>query len=318
MMETLFKKISAYYLHICGALLLVFAVLNPAFLTVTNFSNILSSASILMIIALAMTIVVASGGIDLSVGIAVDFGAAFAIIAMKLYGVEWYTACLIGIFGGALVGLLNSILIAGLGLGAFLATLSTFFVGSSIQRIFTNGGGPISYRKMPDEFHNLAVGEIFGIPTEIVIALCICFFYYLLLERSIIGKQIHAVGLQKESAITAGIQVNKLTIFIFIFAAATCAVGGLILVANMKMFTPLAGFSYLLDAIAAVFLGAALHKRGRPNFFGTFVAVIFLSLITNVINLAKLDFNVQEAVYGAILVFVLAMAVYQNKIKAKH
>ncbi len=303
------------FLVLIAAFVVFFATMNPVFLHGGNLMNIVEGSAILLIVALGMTLIVSTGGIDLSVGIALDFGAAFAVVAMKEFGVDWYTAALIGIAGGSLVGLLNAGLVVGLKVSPFLATLGTFFIGSSVQRIFTNGGGPISHRRMPQEYRDLAVGDIFGIPTEVVIAGVICLIYFVVLERSIIGRRVHALGMQRSAANVAGLKVNRYLIACFIVASMTCAVGGLIASANIRMFTPLSGFAYLLDAIAAVFIGAALHPRGRPNVPGTLVAVLFLSVVTNGLNLMGLNFNTKDALSGIILVSVLALAVAQRKLR---
>lgn len=292
-----------------------FSFISPVFLTLGNQVNIVEASAIVLILALGMTLVVAMGGIDLSIGIAFDFGAAFAVVALKDFGAAWYVACLIGVCGGALVGLLNAFLIVGLKISPFMATLGTFFVGSSIQRVFTNGGGPISFRRMPQEYRDLAVGDVFGIPTEVVIAAVVLVVYFILLERSIFGKRIHAIGLQTDAANVAGIPVRRYMFIAFILASATCAIGGLIGSANIRMFTPLAGFSYLLDAIAAVFIGAAIHPKGRPNVLGTMVGVLFLGMIGNGLNLMGLDFNLKAALSGLILVGALALAVAQQRLR---
>jgi ribose transport system permease protein len=297
------------------AFLAFFAAMNPVFLQTSNLSNIVEGSAILLVVALGMTLIVATGGIDLSVGIALDFGAAFAVVAMMEYGVDWYGAALIGIAGGGLVGLLNAALVVGLKVSPFMATLGTFFIGSSVQRIFTNGGGPISHRRMPQEFRDFAVGDVFGIPTEVVIAGVVCLIYFVVLERSIVGRRVHALGMQRAAATVAGLRVNRILIVSFIVASMTCAIGGLIAAASIRMFTPLSGFSYLLDAIAAVFIGAALHPRGRPNVLGTLVAVLFLGIIANGLNLMGLNFNTKDALSGIILVSVLALAVAQRKMR---
>jgi ribose transport system permease protein len=292
-----------------------FAAWNPVFLHGQNLLNIVEGSAILLIIALAMTLIVATGGIDLSVGIALDFGAAFAVVAMKSYGMGWFSAACVGLIGGSLVGLLNAGLVVGLRISPFLATLGTFFIGSSAQRIFTNGGGPISYRKMPDGFRNIAQGDVLGIPTEVIVATVLVVLYYLVLERSVWGRRVHAMGMQRSAAIVAGIRVNRILIACFVFASITCAVGGLIAAANIRMFTPLSGFSYLLDAIAAVFIGAALHPRGRPNVPGTVAGVLFLGMVTNGLNLMGLNFNTKDALSGIILVSALALAVAQRNMR---
>lgn len=304
------------FLIVFAAFFVLFAGSNPAFLHGSNLLNVLEGSAILMIMALAMTLIVATGGIDLSLGIGLDFGAAFAVVAMKSYGLDWGSAALIGILGGSLVGLFNAGLIAGLRISPFLATLSTFFIGSSAQRIFTNGGGPISHRQMPDAFRNLATGSIFGIPTEVVVAAILVAVYYIGLERSIWGRRVHAMGMQRSAAIVAGIPVNRILILAFVIAAATAAIGGLIAAANIRMFTPLTGFSYLLDAIAAVFIGAALHPRGRPNVPGTVAGVLFIGMVTNGLNLMGLEFNLKDALSGLILVVALALSVAQRNLRS--
>lgn len=303
------------FLIVFAAFFLFFAVWNPVFVQGQNLLNIVEGSAILIIVALGMTLIVATGGIDLSVGIALDFGAAFAVVAMKTYGMGWLSAACVGLIGGSLVGLLNAALVVGLRISPFLATLGTFFIGSSAQRIFTNGGGPISHRQMPDAFRNIAQGELFGIPTEVIIAAVLVMIYYFVLEQSVWGRRVHAMGMQRSAAVVAGIRVNRILIACFVFASVTCAVGGLIAAANIRMFTPLSGFAYLLDAIAAVFIGAALHPRGRPNVLGTLAGVLFLGMITNGLNLMGLNFNTKDALSGIILMSALALAVAQRNMR---
>ena len=303
------------FLFIIAGFFIFFALYNSSFLNPTNLVHILEGSAILLILALGMTLVVAQGGIDLSVGIALDFGSAFAIVALKDYGVDWYVAVLIGIGGGMIIGLLNAFLVVTLSVSPFLATLGTFFIGSSVERIFTDGGGPISFRRLPAEYHSLAVGDVFGIPTEVLIATIVLVIYYVFMERSIYGKRIHAIGLQRSAARVAGINVKKYLFFGFVIASATCAIGGIIASANLRMFTPLAGYSYLLNAIAAVFIGAAIHPHGRPNVLGTLAGVLFLGMVANGLNLMGLNFNLKDAISGIILVAALVAAVAQRRLR---
>ena len=303
------------FLMVFAGFAVFFTAWNPVFAGGQNVMNIFEGSAILLVVALGMTLIVATGGIDLSVGIALDFGAAFAIVALKEFDAGWLTAVSVGLAGGSLVGILNAILVVGLRISPFMATLGTFFIGSSVQRIFTNGGGPIAHRRMPDEFRNIAMGDVAGIPVEVIIAVVLCILYFIVLERSIWGRRIHAMGMQRSASIVAGIRVNKVLVFCYIAAAITCAVGGIIASASIRMFTPLSGFSYLLDAIAAVFIGAALHPRGRPNVPGTVVGVLFLGMVTNGLNLMGLNFNTKDALSGIILVSALALAVAQRKMQ---
>ena len=302
------------FLAVFAAFIAFFAVRSDAFLNPSNLVNILEGNAVLLIAALGMTLVVASGGIDLSIGIAIDFGGWLAIIGMKDYDLTWASALLLGVLAGAAVGLLNATLVVRLRISPFLATLGTFFIGSSIQRIYTSGGGQVSFREMPDAYRSLSTGSILGVPTEILIASAVLVLYYVMLERSVHGKRIHAVGLQSTAASVAGIRVDRYLAFVFVFAAATVALSGVILTAGLRQFTPLSGFSYLLDSIAAVFIGASMHPQRRPNVPGTLAGVLFLGVVANGLNLMGLDPNFRDALEGIILVAALALAVLQRRL----
>jgi ribose transport system permease protein len=303
------------FLLVMAAFVAFFGISCRAFLSPANLANILEGSTILLLVALGMTLVVATGGIDLSVGVAVDFGSAFAIVAMKSYDLPWGLALVTGLCGGALVGLLTAFLVVRLAVSPFLATLGVFFIGGSVQRIFTHGGGPISFRQLPSAYYAIGIGDLGGVPLKVLIGAALLAGYYLALERSLFGKRIHAIGLQQSAARVAGIRVGAYLALGFTVASATCAIGGIIASANLRMFTPLAGHSYLMHAIAAVFIGASIHSRGRPNVLGTLVGVLFLGVVANGLNLMGLDFNVKDALSGVILVGALALAVAQKHLR---
>ncbi|MEQ9888116.1 ABC transporter permease [Pectobacterium zantedeschiae] len=305
------------FLVILLAFLVFFSLQNPIFLTLGNWGNLLQGSAVLLIVALAMTLVVTAGGIDLSVGVALDFGAAFALVALKVYGLPWQAAVLAALVGGALVGLFNAILIIHCRIKPFLATLGTWFIGSSIERIYTEGGGPIAYRRMAPQYHELAVGDLWGIPVPIMIVAALWLSYYLFFERTIAGKRIHAMGLNAPAALIAGVNVRRMTFWLLIVTSVTCAVGGVVLSANLRQFTPLAGQAYLMDAIAAVFIGTAFHAQGRPNVVGTLIGVLFLGMIANGLNLMGLNFIVKDALSGVILVLALALSFLQGRLRQR-
>ncbi|WEF10740.1 ABC transporter permease [Pectobacterium actinidiae] len=305
------------FLVILLAFLVFFSLQNPIFLTLGNWGNLLQGSAVLLIVALAMTLVVTAGGIDLSVGVALDFGAAFALVALKVYGLPWQAAVLAALAGGALVGLVNAVLIIHCQIKPFLATLGTWFIGSSIERIYTEGGGPIAYRRMAPQYHELAVGDLWGIPVPIVIVAVLWFAYYLLFERTIAGKRIHAMGVNAPAALIAGVNVRRTMFWLLIVTSVTCAIGGVVLSANLRQFTPLAGQAYLMDAIAAVFIGTAFHAQGRPNVSGTLIGVLFLGMIANGLNLMGLNFIVKDALSGVILVLALALSFLQGRLRQR-
>ena len=277
----------------------LFGWANPVFLTLDNWANLLQGSAILLIVAMAMTLIVSAGAIDLSVGVALDFGAAFAL-------------------GGVMIGLLNAFLILICQIRPFLATLGTWFIASSAERIYTDGGGSISYRRMAPEYHDLAVGNIAGIPTPVVIVLALWLAAWLITERTLFGKYVRAIGQNGEAARIAGIRDRRTLLWVLVAASALCAVGGVILSANLRQFTPLAGQAYLMDAIAAVFIGTAFNRLGRVSIAGTLGGVLFLAIIDNGLNLMGLNYLVKDALVGVILVVALALSFWQARLRQTH
>ena len=276
----------------------LFGWANPVFLTVDNWANLLQGSAILLIVAMAMTLIVSAGAIDLSVGVALDFGAAFALVALKTWHLPWQAAVGCALLGGVLIGLLNAFLILICRIRPFLATLGTWFIASSAERIYTDGGGAIAYRRMAPEYHDLAVGNLGGIPTPVAIVLALWLAAWLVTERTLWGKYVRAIGQNSE--------------------AARIAVGGVILSANLRQFTPLAGQSYLMDAIAAVFIGTAFTRLGRVSILGTLGGVLFLAIIDNGLNLMGLNYLVKDALVGVILVVALALSFWQARLRQTH
>ncbi|VFS68295.1 Autoinducer 2 import system permease protein lsrD [Raoultella terrigena] len=267
---------------------------------------------------MAMTLIVSAGAIDLSVGVALDFGAAFALVALKTWHLPWQAAVGYALLGGTLIGLLNAFLILICQIRPFLATLGTWFIASSVERIYTDGGGSISYRRMAPEYHDLAVGNIAGIPTPVVIVLALWLVAWLITERTLFGKYVRAIGQNGEAARIAGIRDRLTMLWVLVAASAMCAIGGVILSANLRQFTPLAGQSYLMDAIAAVFIGTAFNRQGRASIAGTLGGVLFLAIIDNGLNLMGLNYLVKDALVGVILVVALALSFWQARLRQQH
>lgn len=291
-----------------AAMVFYFSIATDAFLSPSNLLNILRGSVIVLVIALALTMVISSGGIDLSVGVALDFGAWFAIVSMASWGLPWPVALVVALIAGSVIGALNAVLIVGLGVTPFLATLGTFFIGRSIQQIGTGGGANISFRQAPEGFVNLTQGSLFGLSTILWIGFLVLAIYYIVLERSTHGRRIASLGMQNSAAKVAGIDTNAYRVWVYVASAATAAVGGILLSSGLRIFTPLAGFSYLLDGIAAVFIGASLHRDGRPNVVGTLIGVLFLGALATGLDLLGIDFNVKAALKGLALVLAIALA----------
>jgi ribose transport system permease protein len=295
------------------ALITVFAVFSfasPTFLTIANLQSILvNNFTLLAIVAIAMTFAVSVGGIDLSVGTAVDF-ASFAFVSLVLAGQPVAVAALAGLGAGAAVGAFNAMLISGIGISPFLATLGTLFIGRSIQQLLTNGGNPVYLPPsgIPEAFRFLGRGAIAGIPVPLAIAAIIILGATIILTRARFGRVALAIGIQPSVVRYSGIAARAHVAVAFILAGLIAAVAGLILSATVTVYIPSSGSAVLLNASGATFIGTTLSRLGRPNIPGTVLGVLLLGIVANGLLLTGLNFYWQQVGTGLLIFAVLALS----------
>lgn len=288
----------------------VFSLASPTFLTIANLQSILvNNFTLLAIVAIAMTFAVSVGGIDLSVGTAVDF-ASFAFVSLVLAGQPVAVAALAGLGAGAAVGAFNAVLISGIGISPFLATLGTLFIGRSIQQLLTNGGNPVYLPPtgVPEAFRFLGRGAIAGIPVPLVIAAAIIVGATIILTRARFGRVALAIGIQPSVVRYSGITARAHVAVAFILAGLIAAVAGLILSATVTVYIPSSGSAFLLNAIGATFIGTTLSRLGRPNIPGTVLGVLLLGIVANGLLLTGLNFYWQQVGTGLLIFAVLALS----------
>ncbi|MGO4566048.1 ABC transporter permease [Rhizobium sp. 2YAF20] len=300
------------------ALVAVFAIFSaaaPTFLSVANLQSILvNNFTLLAIVAVAMTFAVSSGGIDLSVGTSVDF-ASFAFVSLVLAGQPVAIAALSGLAAGGLVGAFNALLISGIGISPFLATLGTLFIGRSIQQMLTDGGNPVYLppNGVPQAFRFLGHGTIGGIPVPLAIAVAIIAAAAIVLARSRFGRVVLAVGIQPGVVRYSGIAIRSHVAITFTIAGIIAAAAGLILTATVTVYIPSSGNAFLLNAIGATFIGTTLSPLGRPNVLGTVLGVLLLSIVANGLLLTGLNFYWQQVGTGALIFAVLSLSFVNKK-----
>jgi len=293
------------------AFLLVFTFLSvkaPGFLTLSNFVNILvNNFTILAIVSLGMTLVLLTGGIDLSVGTAIDVGSLLFISLISAHQ-NFLVAICGGLAGALATGAFNAFLIGGLRIAPFLATLGTLFIGESVQQLATNGGQPIYLitGTLAPAFIYIGHGSFFGVPFPLSLAVGLTVIYYLLTERTSFGRNTVALGANPSVAWYSGARVRYTSALVYLLSAVTCGVAGIILSATIKAYVPLSGNAYLLDAIGATFIGTTLHSEGRPSVIGTTLGVLLLSIVTNGLLLIGWNFYWQQVGTGVLIFFVLA------------
>ncbi|MBB3398894.1 ABC transporter permease [Rhizobium sp. BK060] len=312
----LIARLSRYGLIL--ALIAVFSIFSaaaPTFLTTGNLQSILvNNFTLLAIVSIAMTLAVSAGGIDLSVGTAVDF-ASFAFVSLVLAGQPVALALLAALLAGALVGAFNAILISAIGVSPFLATLGTLFIGRSIQQLLTNGGNPVylAPNGVPEAFRFLGHGTIAGLPVPLLIAAVVISSVAVLYSRTRFGRVVLSIGLQPSVVRYSGIALGRDVAVIFILAGTVAAIAGIILTSTVTVYIPSSGNAFLLNAIGATFIGTTFSPLGRPNVAGTVLGVLLLSIVSNGLLLTGLNFYWQQVGTGSLIFAVLAFSFINQK-----
>ena len=292
-----------------------FAVAAPGFLTLGNLSSLLLNNFVLLaIVAIGMTWAVAAGGIDLSVGTAVDFASlAFVVLLNGGHGLP--VAISGALLAGALVGGFNAGLIAGLGITPFLATLGTLFIGTSIQQLLSEGGQPIYIAQ--NLLPGLSAMSWLGVPLPLWLVLGVATVYGVILARGRLGREILAVGTQVQLARYSGLSIRQISLKVFIASALACAVAGVVLSSTVNAYVPMSGNAFLINAIGAVFMGTTLSRTGRANIPGTLLGVLFINVIANGLLLIGWNFYWQQVATGALILLVLAFSFGSRRLQAQ-
>ena len=279
----------------------VFAVLNPVFLTGPNLVNILQQSSINACIALGMTFVIISGGIDLSVG---PTAAVAAIVGATLMiaGVPIPLAVMGAVFTGMACGLFNGTLVAVAGLQPFIVTLGALSLYRALALIFT-GGNPIF--GIPPEFRQAINGLVLGVPVPVIIVAVIAAALWVVLNRSPLGEYILAVGGNQEAARIAGVPVARTRITVYVLSGGLAAVAGLILTGRLGAADPTMGNLWELDAIAAAAIGGASLMGGKGSVVGTLMGAVILGGLRNGLTLMNVQAFYQLLATGIIILVAM-------------
>jgi ribose transport system permease protein len=301
-----------------GALIAViafFALFAPGFARVDNLADVLlNNFALLAIASLGMTLALALGAIDLSLGVSIDVASlAFVLLSAQHVGVV--PAALGGLAAALLVGAFNGVLTGWFGIAPFLATLGTLFIGQTVQQLATDGGQPVYLLNiaLPPLFSELAHGTLAGLPVPLWIVAVLALVVHVTLAHSTLGRQLTALGAQPGVARYSGLPVAAITAAAFIASALIYGVAGLLLSSTVKAYVPQAGNGYLLNAIGATFIGTTLSPTRRPGVVGTLLGVLLLSLVANGLLLIGWNFYWQQVATGALIFAVLAVSFAQRR-----
>ena len=302
--------IFARYATIIGLALMIviFSILSPdAFPTLNNFVNVLNQASLATIIAGGLTLAVVVGELDLSIGYAASLHGVLVTELIVHDKLPIALAIVIVLALGALIGVVNGLIVTKLRVNSVIATLGvgTIIVGLA----FAYSSGVPIVAGVPEGFLQLSLGRwLFGIPNPIIIMAVVVVGLWVLVERTAIGQEIQAVGGNPIAARLAGINVDRIKILGFVISAVCAALTGALLASRLGSGTTNAADSYLLTAFAAVFLGSATLRDGEFHVLGTFIGTLIIVFGFNGLNIFGAPTFSQYVFQGTILVVAVALS----------
>jgi len=275
----------------------VLSVASPYFLTTVNILNLLDQSVVVGIVAIGMTFVILTGGIDLSVGsIAGLTGIVFGLVVPDL-GLP--VGALVAMLSGAAIGLVSGLLIGYFGLAAFVVTLGMMSICRSLCYIVSGG---ISISTIPESLSDFVYTKVAFIPMNVLVLLVLYLLAWLYLGYTKGGRTVYAIGSNPEAARIAGLSVVGYSILPYVVSGALAAVSALLLAGKILSVDPLAGNLLELDAIAAVVIGGASLFGGRGSIVGTLIGVFIMVMIRNGLNLLGVSPFWQGSAIGAIII----------------
>jgi len=291
------------------AMCTIAALIQPRFLTYQNLMNVARQVSIVAIMATGMTIVVITGGVDLSVSTVANLAGCVAADLM-VRGLPISISMLIGIATGALAGAINGLAVTRGKTPPFIATLGMLWVARGAVLLYTNGMTIIG---LPQSFIKIGTAWFGPVPVPVVIAICIMFLGHLFLRYTRFGLHLFATGGNTEVARVSGIHVERIKLSAYILSGALAAVGGLVLTARVFSGQPTLADGMELQAVAATVIGGTPLSGGEGSLLGTALGVAVMGVLTNGLNLLNVSAYWQHVAIGSIIVIAVIMDVFRRQ-----
>ncbi|MGH2662372.1 MAG: ABC transporter permease [Actinomycetota bacterium] len=296
-----FREIVLILIIVISALVL--SRVNPNFLTVANFRGVLIGAVPGAIIAIGMAILLASGGFDLSVAAVMALCGTVAAFFL-VQGIPIPVAVLLTLLLGAVIGLVNGVVVTYLNVNPLIATLGTLSIARGVALVMTEG---YNISNLPASFTALGEGGPLGLPDMVWIMLALVVVGDLALRATRFLRQVYYVGSNERAARLSGIRVNGLRLFTYSLSATLAAVAGILLAARLSTAVPTAGQGLELTVIAAAVIGGASLAGGEGTVLGAVLGILFLNLISNALTLLGVSIFWQMVATGVVLVMAVSL-----------
>jgi ribose/xylose/arabinose/galactoside ABC-type transport system permease subunit len=293
------------------AMFLMFSLTVDRFLSAQNLLNIFQQIAMLTIVGAGLTFGFAAREMDLSVGYCVGLAGILTPL-MLVGGVALPVALAAGIACGLVVGAVNAALVTLVGIPSLIATLATGSILFGIN--FLSTGGRAIYGGLPDAYLWLGQGRVFGVPVLAFFMLGAVLVAWFVMERTVFGRYVYAVGGNQKAAELSGVPVRRYRAAALVVCSVFAAIAGILLAARLGSGQPNAGERYLLDGLATVFIGMTMLRPGTATVMGTFFGALFIGVINNGLNLIGMDTYIQSIVKGVIILVAVAVVSRTTKL----
>ena len=301
-------------------LIAFFAVASPNFLVPDNINSILLATCVNGLLALGVTFVIITGGIDLSIGTVMTFSAVIAGLCVTGLGAPLWLGVVAAILTGTVIGLITGLLVAYLKIPAFIATLGVMMITEGLSLV-VSGASPIYF---PTEYKEIAVGSLlakvipgFTLQNAVLILLFMAILATIILNRTVLGRYNFAIGSNREATILSGVNVAGWLTAIHALNGLFCGVAGVLLSSRLGSAQPALGQGYELEAIAAVVIGGTSLSGGQGTISGTIIGAFIMSILTNGLRILGVKQEWQTVVIGAVVIFAVFIDIYRRR-KQKH
>ncbi len=301
-----------------GALTAFFGIAKPSFLAPQNIINIFRSISIVTVIAVGVSTSLSVGGLDLSVGSVASLADAVVISMFVWYGRSFAVAVPAAVLVCLLVGAFNAFLIVKIRIPDMLATLASLFIFQGVAMTYTYGGSITENMLMPDG--STAAGRLSEafiglgqVPAIIFTMLAVVLLMQVFLTYTKHGRYMYVVGGNMEAARLSGIAIGRYRTLAYLISSAFAALGGIMLASRIGSSQVNAGAAYLMDAVAAAYIGFSVGGEGKPNAVGTFVGAILIGILQNGLVMVSVPYYAMDIIKGAVLVLALTLTYVRKK-----
>ncbi|CFR09266.1 ABC transporter permease [Yersinia kristensenii] len=300
------------------ALIALFGLASDNFLDPNNIINILRSIAIVTVIAIGVSISLSVGGFDLSVGSTASLANAIVVSLFVWYGFGTTGAIILTLLICTLVGLFNAFLIVVLKIPDMLATLASLFVIQGVAMTYSYGGSITQNMLLPSgDMAEGVIPEMFSalgqVPVIVIIMLAVTIVVQLYLSLTKHGRRMYAIGGNPEAARLAGIRTVRYRVLAYVFSSLLAALGGILLASRIGSSQVNAGGGYLMDAVAAAYIGFSLAGSGKPNAFGTLIGAVILGVLQNGLVMLSVPYYAMDIIKGGVLALALALTYIHQK-----